>query len=280
LLKSLKIINSVHAIAVENHRDGAGVFMTENRNQQLLIQVSRAREALGNALGFIQDVDATQFDLDSVTSLLASSVRALFTAQEQQLETADPVGLAMNNLRTILQMMQNVDTSDVKIQATSTTIARILAILFPVYKELTAPISLPATSEPRAVPAPQKVALKKTAPQNDERRSAPRKTIEVDIGVQSDSNFFTGFTTDISTGGLFVATYDAPEVGHVVNLNFHLPDGPVMSVDGQVRWSREYNESSPDIPPGVGVRFIHLSSEDAREINAYMKKVQPLFYDD
>ena len=255
--------------------------MTENRNQQLLIQVSRAREALGNALGFIQDVDATQFDLESVTSLLASSVRALFTAQEQQLDTADPVGLAMNNLRTILQMMQNVDTSDIKIQATSTTIARILAILFPVYKELTAPMHrAPAKSEPRAASTPQKAAPQKTVPQNDERRSAPRKTIEVDIGVQSDSNFFTGFTTDISTGGLFVATFDAPEVGHIVNLNFHLPNGPVMSVDGQVRWSREYNESSPDIPPGVGVRFIHLSSEDARQINAYMKKVQPLFYDE
>ena len=250
--------------------------MTENRNQQLLIQVSRAREALGNALGFIQDVNVSDFDLGKVTALLASSVRALFTAQEQNLSTPDSVGLAMQNLRTILQMMQNVDASDVKIQAATTTIARILAILFPVYKELTLP---PAVSppEPRkeSVPASPRVDV-----QPDDRRASPRKSIEVDIGLQSDSNFFTGFTTDISSGGLFVATYDAPEVGHVVNLNFHLPNGPVMSVDGEVRWTREYNESSPDIPPGVGVRFIHLSADDARQINAYMKKVQPLFFDE
>jgi uncharacterized protein (TIGR02266 family) len=255
--------------------------MTENRNQQLLIQVSRAREALGNALGFIQDVDASQFDLAGVTALLASSVRVLFTAQEQQLETADSVGLAMKNLRKILQMMQNVDTSDPKIQAATTTIARILAILFPVYKELTTPRDItPEVPKERAAEPSTPVRPRPEAPRADDRRSAPRKTIEVDIGVQSDSNFFTGFTTDISTGGLFVATWDAPEVGHVVNLNFHLPDGPVMSVDGEVRWAREYNETSPDITPGVGVRFIHLSAEDAGQINAYMKKVQPLFYDD
>ncbi|MBN2715533.1 MAG: TIGR02266 family protein [Deltaproteobacteria bacterium] len=251
----------------------------DSTHQQLLVQIIRAREALGNALGLIQDINVSHFDLGKVTSLLATSVRSLFEAQEQQLTKPAPLKSAMKNLRDILQMMQNVDSGDARLQAATTTIARILAILFPVYKELTKPAVAPTGTG--AARAPQKSsAAQPMQPPPDDRRSTPRKLMEVDLGGQSDSNFFTGFTTDISSGGLFVATYDAPQIGHLVNLNFRLPSGPVMSIDGEVCWCREYNEMTPDTPPGVGVRFLHLSADDAQNINAYMKHVQPMFFDE
>ena len=249
----------------------------DTKQQQLVVQITRAREALGNALGLIQDVNIANFDLGKVTSLLATSVRNLFQAEEKQLTDATPVRDAMKSLRSILQMMQDVNVTDARLQAATTTVARILAILFPVYKALTAP---PAsrTEAPAEKTAPQRPVPKSVA--KDERRTTPRKSLEVDLGGQSDSNFFTGFTTDISSGGLFVATYDAPQIGHQVNLNFKLPNGPVMSLDGEVCWSREYNETTPDMPPGVGVRFLHLSAEDASDINLYMKRNEPMFFDD
>ncbi|MBN2530080.1 MAG: TIGR02266 family protein [Deltaproteobacteria bacterium] len=244
--------------------------------QQLLVQVSRAREALGNALGLIQDIQVANLDLEKVTTLLATSVRLLFEAQEKQLKDAKPVGDAMQNLRDILQMMQEIGAENTQLQAAITTIARILALLFPVYKELSISAEPEAGKRVSAVPKRSSAA---SIPADD-RRLSPRKEIEVDIGLQSDSNFFTGFSTDISSGGLFVATFDAPQIGHVVNLNFHLPGGPAMSVNGEVRWVREYNETTPDILPGVGVRFLQLSAQDARHINEYIKNVQPMFFEE
>ncbi|MBN2340684.1 MAG: TIGR02266 family protein [Deltaproteobacteria bacterium] len=262
--------------------------MTNDRNvQQLLVQVSRAREALGNALGLVQDLHAVELDLSAVAGLLAGAVRALFAAQEQQLQSAKPINEAMQYLRDILQMMQNVPADDTKLQAATSTVARILAILFPVLKALSVP---PVADDKNrsvasdSVQTPRDKAVshqpKPTTPEHDERRSAPRKAIEADIGMQSDSNFFTGFSTDISSGGLFIATYDMHTIGTLVNLNFRLPNGPVISVDGEVRWSREYNETTPDTPPGVGVRFLNLDPQEASQINAYMQSVQPMFFDE
>lgn len=255
--------------------------MPEQRNiKQLLMQVSRAREALGNALGLIQDIDSPGLDLSSVSQSLAQAVGALFEAEEQQLQHASPIGKAMQNLRNILEAMQDVQAADAQLQVATSTIARILAILFPVFKALSTPR---VAEQPSHVAPQQKNVISQPhsgQPVHDERRNSPRKAISADIGFQSDSNFFTGFSTDISSGGLFVATYDMPPIGTVVNLNFQLPSGPIISVDGEVRWTRELNETTPDIQPGIGVKFSNLSKHDANQINLYMEDVQPLFFDE
>jgi len=102
----------------------------------------------------------------------------------------------------------------------------------------------------------------------------------VEIGFQSETNFFTGFSMDISSGGLFVATYDVPEVGTRVNVNFGLPSGPLMSIDGTVRWVREFNPAAPETTPGMGVQFERLDPADERAINEYIDKHQTMFYDE
>ena len=46
----------------------------------------------------------------------------------------------------------------------------------------------------------------------DDRRQA-RRRYQVEVGVASDHNVYTGFTEDISSGGLFVATHDILPIG-------------------------------------------------------------------
>ena len=104
--------------------------------------------------------------------------------------------------------------------------------------------------------------------------------MEADLGLLSDSNFYTGLSQDISAGGLFVATYNLMDVGTVVQLEFDLSDGrPPIEVQGEVRWIREHNEYS-DAGPGMGLRFVDLAPEAHARIVAFVSQRDTLFFDD
>ena len=114
----------------------------------------------------------------------------------------------------------------------------------------------------------------------DDRRDHRRITFVADINFSSDSNFYTGFTRDISEGGVFVATYNVFPVGTVMELELQMPgtEAPVK-VKGEVRWWAEANEDS-DGHPGVGVRFLDLSVEDRDRINRFVAVRDSIFFDD
>lgn len=96
----------------------------------------------------------------------------------------------------------------------------------------------------------------------------------MEVTLTSDSHFFVGLTNDISTGGIFVSTYNPIAIGAQIEMEFALPDGTVH-VKGTVRWRRETTEMSP----GVGIAFEELSPESARTIERFCAKRPPLYYD-
>jgi len=260
-------------------------------------QVARAREALGDALGRLQDIRQPGLDVSQVSASLAESVELLFDAGSSWTLNNELVEEAMGHLRRTLALMQDVRGDDPALQEATATIARTLAILFPVSRallepaggapEATGPIPLtrklpqrpshaplPLVSPRRAAPEPP------VPPPGEERRDAPRRHVEVEIGFQSEANFFTGLSSDISTGGLFVASYDIPPIGTPVNVNFSLPGGPMLSLDGVVRWVREYNPMIQEMVPGFGVSFEQLSPQEETAINEYLARNSPLLYED
>ncbi len=173
---------------------------------------------------------------------------------------------AMNHLRRALEILQGTKATNFDPDKIAQTIARSLAILYPISKSAERQSQFPQRSVPNVPGA--------------ERRLAKRIAIEADIGFQSESNFFMGFTEDVSEGGIFVATYDLKPIGSSLNINFTLPDGRLVSVDGIVRWLREYNETNEDIMPGMGIQFINLSDRDKDAIHGFTSKRQPLFYEE
>jgi uncharacterized protein (TIGR02266 family) len=267
--------------------------MTQQVEQgQIAEQVARARGALGSALGQLQDVNVRGLDTARVSAALAQAIKSLFTAEQTGLADAVPVESAMEHLRGTLMLLQDLQVNQVDLNQATATIARTLAILYPVASTLRtqmpapSPIPLVARVAPSLAP-PQPVPLvarrsgpPSTVPPEVEKRTAPRRALEVELGFQSDTNFFTGFTQDISGGGIFVATYDIPAVGTKVNVNFLLPGGPMMSIDGVVRWVREYNDNSPDTAPGIGVSFERIHPQDQAAINAYLRENAPLFFEE
>ncbi|HXN31053.1 MAG TPA: TIGR02266 family protein [Polyangiaceae bacterium] len=112
-----------------------------------------------------------------------------------------------------------------------------------------------------------------------DQRAYPRLPFEIDITLESESQFYTGFSENLSEGGIFVATHALRPVGSRLDMVFTLPGvkGP-MRAEGAVCWLRLHSDTS-DLPAGMGLRFVSLRSEDAEIIRAFCAHRPPLFFD-
>ncbi len=114
----------------------------------------------------------------------------------------------------------------------------------------------------------------------DERRGSRRVKFVTDIHFSSDSNFYTGFTSNISEGGVFVATYNPFPIGTMMELQLRMPGcKEPITVKGEVRWVQEPNPDS-DGHPGVGVRFLDLDDDVRTNIEKFANVRDTIFYDD
>lgn len=118
------------------------------------------------------------------------------------------------------------------------------------------------------------------APGQPPRRHSPRVRMQAAIDFNSDDNFFNGFSSNISDGGLFVATVNLLPLGTEVDLHFTLPSGERIEAKGTVQWVREVNDKLPDAFPGMGVQFKDLSPQAQHAINHFVAQREPLFYAD
>lgn len=109
-----------------------------------------------------------------------------------------------------------------------------------------------------------------------DRRSSPRIAIEAELGFESETNFFNGFSEDLSDGGLFIATYNVLPIGREITVTFGLPEGREITAEARVVWVREPHG---DLSPGMGVRFVDLDGEDHAAILRFIEERPPVFYD-
>ena len=114
-----------------------------------------------------------------------------------------------------------------------------------------------------------------------ERRVFSRREFEVKVDFFSANTFFTGFTENISTGGLFIATRDILPIGSTFPVTFTLSNhaAPVV-VECEVRWQRLEQLDNRECVPGMGVRFVGLDAASQRAINDFIQQRDSLFYDD
>ena len=113
------------------------------------------------------------------------------------------------------------------------------------------------------------------------RRIATRHDLKVEVSGQSEHQFFTGFSENISTGGLFIATYQTLPLGTQFMLAFSVPGvDRQFECNCEVRWVREADAETPHAVPGVGVNFLELSESDEKILDAILARVDTMFYDD
>src|SRR4051794_6993292 len=125
------------------------------------------------------------------------------------------------------------------------------------------------TSQRVETPAPEGV-----------RREHERFSVDVEVSVGCEHNFYAGLAENLSAGGVFIATHRLQKVGSQIDLSLRMPDSDeTFDLVGEVRWVRVFNAQS-DTPPGLGVRFVHLEPRVAAAIRRFLGQREPLFFDD
>ena len=135
--------------------------------------------------------------------------------------------------------------------------------------------------EPTALAPPEapRVSAALRARGGPRRRERPRVRMETVIDLTSPSNFFSGFSENLSDGGVFVATDRRVPLGTEVELSFRLPDGTQVLGRGLVRWSRTGHDATGlDVAPGVGVQFVELGGPAEEAVRRFLATRDPIFY--
>ncbi len=150
----------------------------------------------------------------------------------------------------------------------------------PVAIEVTRPVLEPPVEEPPVEVADEERESVRTLEHPGDREFV-RLAVVVEVTLSSDHNFWTGFTENISEGGLFVTSREPLPEGSVLRFRFRLlPDPAHHEVMGEVRWVRPVSASCDDLPPGMGVRFMGLSQDLTGTIQRFMAHQRDsLFFD-
>lgn len=257
-----------------------------------------ARTLLAPALAELEGIVGAPSSATSALEHTAQAMSALYAAEtEAPTESATRANLkkALDELTHALDALHELPERRGALDRATSAVAHALAYLYP---SVTA-----AKRKRREVPSPGAVAsgerqslralagaeaIPITSPLPDgprerqserpvhEQRAAERAHVEVDVGLLSDSNFYTGFSGDISEGGVFVATGKPLAPGTNVTLYFVLPGGRAVRVAGHVRWSRVAESGRVS---GMGVGFSELRPSDRAAIAEYCATRPPLFHE-
>lgn len=136
----------------------------------------------------------------------------------------------------------------------------------------------PRTGAPPRQPKPQTVFPRTAARPNIGPSGLPR--VEAELGLHSESNFFTNFQGDIrDRGGVFVATWTAIAVGTACEVDLLFPGDLRAEVRGVVRWRREIKRGETAGTPGLGVEITGAEEDAWALIQRFIGKRDPLVHE-
>jgi len=142
----------------------------------------------------------------------------------------------------------------------------------------------PAMQAQAPAAAPRQPAYPAGAPARAPAAPAPAGSlrVEAELGAHSGTNFYKGLSGNdvIDSGGIFIATYQIPEIGRQLSLRVSMPGGYEFEALGVVRWTREAPSSGSDGSPGFGAQFTQITPEGRQLVYRYVRNREPLFHDD
>jgi uncharacterized protein (TIGR02266 family) len=113
---------------------------------------------------------------------------------------------------------------------------------------------------------------KATTPTTENSRTPLQAELRVYYGP-SQKMVLYGFSVDMSSGGLFLKTETSFSVNDKVLLSFTLPDADkIVNCSAKVAWVNLKDEpNKPELPAGVGLQFLDLSTEYLLSIQSLLK---------
>lgn len=100
-------------------------------------------------------------------------------------------------------------------------------------------------------------------------RRQPRLPISLKVQYRTTGAFLVAYSINLSKGGIFLETSEPLEVGEHVSLQFEVPGGGSLAVDGVVAWVRQGSEDG--LPDGMGVQFENLDQQYGDRIDGMVR---------
>lgn len=119
-----------------------------------------------------------------------------------------------------------------------------------------------------------------TAEEVPEGRVFERVDINVEVNLRNENTFFTGFSENVSEGGLFVATEAPYDIGEHIELSLSLMGAESTPLVGVVRWVRP-GGTSGGLPAGMGIQFVDMDETVKRALQSFVDSgaKDTLFFD-
>ncbi len=241
-------------------------------------QAAQSRKSLGTALEALQQDPNIPPDVLSVAENIAKAVGALFEAERAASEVDGKacVRHAMSFLSQTLALLQDVRSQHKGIDVATQTLAAAMSALYPLSQQSARPPASTVRASEAKLEIPRGASVPAEAKQVP-AYTGPREKVEANVGATTESNFFVGFSGEISEGGVFVATYTTLPIGTHVEVFVTLPGGYEATIPGLVLFVRDPMDM--DSEPGMGVQFENLSKEARELVLRFIRKRPPLFFD-
>jgi len=252
-------------------------------------EVRSAREArtiLSEASRTLQQAPESDA-LERAVESIAHAASTLFELEKDGPISQDyrAIRSAITHLSDAINVLHQLPPSS-EVDAGIEAVARTLALLYPVartHQRRRRRVILDIFGEPESAtalgaPAPEPLGSPPERPDfsgENKRARGDRVFLEVDIGLLSQSHFYTGLSRDLSRGGVFVGTYQPQPPGTEVTVHFVLPNGHAVKARGIVRWTVDARN---DMPPGMGIAFQDLGPEDLNAIVEFCEARAPLYH--
>jgi uncharacterized protein (TIGR02266 family) len=261
--------------------------------------VKAALSMIGQTLALLQDVKGQHKGIQQATESIAQSMSLLYPLTNAPSMRPQPSAAAST---APLMGMPSPALADATMQSPPPSMTAPVILNAPQAQpsqawsagpgmqpgQMTAPLNaMPGgmaspQAPPAAVPshASSNAAPVSRAPGAYRDTSKPREDVEVNIGANTESNFYVGFSGEIAEGGVFSATYSILERGTPVRALVTLPGGFETHVNGYVRFVRDPMDMNTESDPGMGIQFEGLDAEQRELILRFVKKRRPIFFDD
>tara|TARA_B100000902_G_scaffold349133_1_gene357507 strand:- start:68 stop:496 length:429 start_codon:yes stop_codon:yes gene_type:complete len=103
------------------------------------------------------------------------------------------------------------------------------------------------------------------------KRKSPRAPVEIKVEYHRLNAFIADYTSDISRGGLFVATQDPLEINSECYFTLSFPNcGEPITLQGVVT---RVVEADGDEPAGMGVKFVFEDPAEQSALNEVVDEI-------
>lgn len=104
-------------------------------------------------------------------------------------------------------------------------------------------------------------------------RKSPRIPQTFSLTFKSQASLLKAFSVNASGDGMFIRTTQPLGKSERFSLKLMLPEDPKpLEIDCEVAWRRTETDDEKRLPPGMGIRFVHISDADRKRLDDELKK--------